>query len=258
MASVLRPSSKTREQARPIPGLAEALPMVTDYFLPVLRLNSKVPPLGKLGVKRQQEREEGKGEAERCRLGGGLGAAGPDGECLPFLNLCPHSRDLPPTRKGKLKASPSDHVSMAQGLGGLEAEPPGEGWGRWVAMWQYSSSEDRKAAVSCFRCWGPWERLSWQEEATGSAGFMWLGEIACRPRDAQKPAREPVSQGLTQRSADLLRRWCLPPLHSPTFLAGGGWWEAAGTSPLGSRSQASDFKAAWLVVKSRQEPVPVL
>lgn len=97
--------------------LAEALPTVTAPFLPVLRFNSQVPPLGELGVRRQREREEGNGEAERGRLGGGLGAAGPGGECLPFLNLCPHSRDLPPTRKGKLKASPSDHVSVAQGLG---------------------------------------------------------------------------------------------------------------------------------------------
>lgn len=91
--------------------------MAAACFLPVLRFDGKLPPLGKRGVKRQHEREEGKGEAERGRLGGGLGAAGPGGECLPFLNLCPHSRDLPPTRKGKLKASPSDHVNTAQRLG---------------------------------------------------------------------------------------------------------------------------------------------
>ena len=125
----------------------------------------------------------GKGGGKGGRLGGGLGAAGPGGECLPFLNLCPHSRDLPPTRKGKLKASPSDHVNTAQRLG-LEAEPPGAAGGGGVAMWQYSSSEDRKAAVSCFRCWGPWELLGWQEAATGSAGFTRLEGIACRPRDA--------------------------------------------------------------------------
>lgn len=66
--------------------------------------------------------------------------------------------------------------------------------------------------------------------------------------------------GLTQRSADLLRRWCPPPL--PLTHLPGRWWAArvVGSSrdfsPLGSRSQASDFKAASLVVKSRQESVP--
>lgn len=66
--------------------------------------------------------------------------------------------------------------------------------------------------------------------------------------------------GLMQRSVDLLRRWCLPPL--PLTHLPGRWW-AAGVvgsswdlSPLGSRSQASDFKDASLVVKSRQESVP--
>lgn len=127
-------------------------------------------------------------------------------------------------------------------------------------MWQRSSSEDRKAAVSCFQCWGPWEPLSWQEEATGSAGFMWSGEIACRLRGTEASLGSQAGQGLTQRSADLLRRWCPPPL--PLTHLPGRWWAArvVGSSrdfsPLGSSSQASDFKAASLVVKSRQESVP--
>lgn len=126
------------------------------------------------GVRRQRE-GGGEGGGRRGRLGGRLGAAGPGGECLPFLNLCPHSRDLPPTRKGKLKASPSDHVNAAQRWGIRGRAPWGEAGGGGVAMWPCSSSEDRKAAVSCFRYRGPWELLSWQEAAAGSGGFMWLG-----------------------------------------------------------------------------------
>ena len=73
-------------------------------------------------------------------------------------------------------------------------------------MWQCSSSEDRKAAVSCFRCWGLWELFSWQEEATGSAGFLWLGEIVCllgmhssQPRELGRPgAHAEVSRSATE------------------------------------------------------------
>ena len=46
--------------------------------------------------------------------------------------------------------------------------------------------------------------------------------------------------------------------HSPTFLAGGGlleWWEAAGIS-LQLALEASNFKAASVVVKLRRESVP--
>lgn len=82
-------------------------------------------------------------------------------------------------------------------------------------------------------------------------------EIACQLRDVQKSARQ---AGLTWRSADLLRRWCPPPL--PLTHLPGRWWAArvVGSSrdfsSLGSSSQASDFKATSLVVKSRQESVP--
>lgn len=87
------------------------------------------------------------------------------------------------------------------------------------------------------------------------------GEIACRPRDAQKPAREPASQGLAEVSGSAAE---MVPAPSTLTHLPGRWWAArvVGSSldfsPLSSRSQASDFKAASLVVKSRQEPVPVL
>lgn len=178
----------------------------------------------------------------------------------------PHSVPTQPGssthQEREIESIPIRPCERGPGTGGLEAEPLGGGWGRWVAMWQCSSSEDRKAAVSCFRCWGPWERLSWQEEATGSAGFMWLGEIACRPQDAQKPAREPARPGAhTEVSGSAAE---MVPAPSALTHLPGRWWAArvVGSSrdfsPLGSRSQASDFKAASLVVKSRQEPVPIL
>lgn len=77
----------------------------------------------------------------------------------------------------------------------------------------------------------------------------------------EKPAgRAGRPGGLRQRSADLLRRRCPPPV--PLTHLPGRWWAAGAVgssrdfSPFGSRSQASDFKAASLVVKSRLESVP--
>lgn len=71
------------------------------HFLPGIGFNTRLAPQG---GKAWGEERLGR---ERGRLGGGLGAAGLVGNaCHP--HLCPHSRDLPPTRKGKLKASPSD------------------------------------------------------------------------------------------------------------------------------------------------------
>lgn len=85
--------------------------------------------------------------------------------------------------------------------------------------------------------------------------FVWLGEIACRPQDAQKPAREPARPGahagVSGSAAEMV------PAPSALTHLPGRWWAArvVGSSrdfsPLGSRSQASDFKAASLVVKSR-------
>ena len=168
--------------------------------------------------------------------GGRLGAAGPGGECLPFLNLCPHSRDLPPTRKGKLKASPSDHVNAAQRLG-LEAKPPRGGWGRWgghVAMFLIRGQE------SC----------SFLFPVLGSLGASRLtrgGNRQCRvyvvggdrmsatgcieARQAGRQAGQGAQAEVSGSAAEIVAAPSAG--HSPTFLAGGGlleWWEAAGIS----------------------------
>lgn len=179
------------------------------------------------------------------REGGGKGGGGKRpagrwaGSSRPWWGM-PAIPQSVPTQPGssthqerEIESIPIRPCERGPGTGGLEAEPLGGGWGRWVAMWQCSSSEDRKAAVSCFRCWGPWERLSWQDEATGSAGLCGWGRSHVGPKMHRSQPGSRPGQELTQGSADLLRRWCPPPLHSPTFLAGGGllgWWEAAGTS----------------------------
>lgn len=78
-------------------------------------------------------------------------------------------------------------------------------------------------------------------------------------RRSQPPGRRAGGSG---RSADPLRRWCPPPV--PLTHLPGRWWAAGAVgssrdfSPFGSRSQASDFKAASLVVKSRLESVPLV
>ena len=94
-------------------------------------------------------------------------------------------------------------------------------------MWQCSSSEDRKAAVSCFRCWGPWELLSWRAAATGSAGFMWLGEIACRPRvQRSQPGRQAGRPGGARAEVSGSAAEMVPipsATHPPSWQVVGGW-----------------------------------
>lgn len=119
--------------------------------------------------------------------------------------------------------------------GGLEAEPPG---GRLGAVGRpCGSALHQRTGKLQFPVSGagvPGSCFSWQEEATGSAGFMWSGEIACWLSDAQKAAwvaRQAQGSHRGQRicCGDGDRPLC----HSPTFLAGGGplwWWEAAGIS----------------------------
>lgn len=178
----------------------------------------------------------GKGGGKGGRLGGGLGAAGPGGECLPFLNLCPHSRDLPPTRKGKLKASPSDHVNTAQRLG-LEAEPPGGGRGRWgghVAMFLIRGQESCSFLLPVLGSLGA-SRL-----ARGSNRQRWVYAVggdrmsATGCIEASRAGRQAGQGAQAEVSGSAAEMMAAPSAsHSPTFLAGGGllgWWEAAGTS----------------------------
>lgn len=204
--------------------------MVTAHFLPVLRFNSKLPPLGKPGVERQQEREKGKG-GRKGRLGGGPGAAGPGGECLPFLRLCPHSRDLPPTRKGKLKASSSDHESAAQGRG-IRGRAPGGGWGSTGPR----GSVLHRGQESCRFLFPVLGSLGASLLARGGhrqccsyVGGRHAGPGARRSQPGQ-PGRPGTRRGQRICCGDGARPLC----HSPTFLAGGGL--RGGGKQLGSLS----------------------
>lgn len=146
--------------------------------------------------------------------------------------------------------------------GGLEAEPPGGrlgavGWPCGDVLHQrtgklqfpvsgtgvpgsFSPGKRRQQAVPVLCGWGRSHVGVGMEKPAGEAGGR--------------------AWGLRQRSADLLRRWCPPPV--PLTHLPGRWWAAGAVgssrdfSPFGSRSQASDFKAASLVVKSRCESVP--
>lgn len=194
------------------------------------------------------------------RLGGGLGAAGPGGECLPFLNLCPHSRDLPPTRKGKLKASPSDHVNAAQRLG-LEAKPPRGGWGRWgghVAMFLIRGQESCSFLFPVLGSLGA-SRLTRGGNRQCRVYVVGGDRMSATGCIEARQAGRPGGSGRGQRicCGDSGRPLDRPLTHLP-----GRWW-AAGVvgssrdlSPVGSRSQASNFKAASVVVKLRRESVP--
>lgn len=132
--------------------------------------------------------------------------------------------------------------------GGLEAEPLGEaGAARGhVAVF---FTEARKAAVSCFRCWGPWELLSWQEEATGSAALTWGDGMPALER-AEASLGSRAGPGHAEVSGSAAGTVPAPSAtHPPSWqVAGcgvvGSSWDL---SPLGSRSQASDFKDTSLV-----------
>lgn len=250
----------TREgRARPAPGIPQSSAHGDRPSLPILKFNSKLSPLGKRGVKRQQE-GAGTGGGRKRPAGRWAGSSRPWWGMPAIPQSVPTQPASSTHQEREIESIPIRPCECGPETGGLEAGPLGEGWGRRVAMWWCSSSEDRKAAVSCFRCWGPWELLSWQEEPTGSAGLCgWGRSHVSYGTHRSQPGRQ-AGLGLTQRSADLLRRRCPPPL--PLTHLPGRWWAAIVVgnsrdfSPFGFRSRASDFKAASLVVKSRWELVP--
>lgn len=189
-------------------------------FMLGIGLNTKLAPQGD---KAWGEERVGR---ERGRLGGGLGAAGLVG------NAC-HSSSVPTPpgssthQEREIESIPVRPTCEQLGTGGLETEPPLRGI-LGATKWPRSSLEDRKAAVSCFRCWGPWELLFWHKEAsgeegTGSGGLCGHGGLyaGC---GLQKPARQPGLR-LIQRSTDPWRRWWPPPLPRPHLP--GRWWAAS-------------------------------
>lgn len=147
--------------------------------------------------------------------------------------------------------------------GGLEAEPPGGRPG--AAGWPCGDVPHQRtgklqlpvSGAGVPGSFSPGKRR--QQAAPGLCGWgrSHVGHGIQRSQPGRQAGRP---GGLGQRSADLLRRWWPPPrplTHLP------GRWRTAGVvgsshdfSPFGSRSQASDFRPASVVVKARRKSVP--
>lgn len=114
-----------------------------------------------------------------------------------------------------------------------------------MATWRCSPSEDRKAAVSCFRCRVPGSSLLARGGQAVPLPVVWAGEAG------SSQCVEPGSWGAP--GSQWIHGGDGPPPPPLTHLPG-RWW-ATGVvgssrdfSLLGSRSQESDFKTASLVV----------
>lgn len=137
-------------------------------------------------------------------------------------------------QEGEIESIPIRPCERGPEMGGLEAEPPGGRLG--AAGWPcgdipHQGTGKLQVPVSGAGVPGSVSPGKRRQQAVPAWCGCRRSHVATGCREASRAGGR--AGGLTQRSADLQRRWCPPPqplAHLPGRWWAAGWWEAAGIS----------------------------